>query len=336
MAFNCNLSICSAVWSPQPAIMIENLSEWRNLLSAFSVFAFELHTSAEKKATVHLVFHNFFSSLVLVSLDLLLRFNCESITSERDRSLIFRAVRNELRSNQIDCCVESLCLQMSGTKPILSTSRRPILKSLESCLIMDISSSRPSFDDFTIGRLRNCGLYEKLICFSASSRIEKLSQAPRGWALVRLICMKIVTKILTTRSFPTDLTRRVSLGVLESKGIANIRQIFEKHGFFEGLELSAFLSALLRFLFSNFRDIVDLGSAVSRIMTSQRSCQEPGDQINWFGNGRDECLKFQVALIIWSVYWWGLRWFEYCALDWFVPVIYDLSETTENNKAVQY
>lgn len=223
---------------------------------------------------------------------------------------------------------------------ILSTSRRPILKSLESCLIMDISFSPHFFRRFydrAIEKLRALREIDLFLGFVAYREI--VPRAPRGWVLVKLICMKIVTKILTTLSFPTDLTRRVSLGV------SRIERNREHSTDFRGTRLrwiprgirsvSLFVCAA-SFCSPNFRDNNDLGSAVSRIMTSQRSCQEPGDQINWFGNGKDECLKFQVALIIWSVYWWGLRWFEYCALDWFVPVIYDLSETTENNKAVQY
>lgn len=121
MAFNCNLSICSAAWSPQPAIMIENLSAGTRMKKSFiGLLGVCLRAAyfSRKKATVHLVFHNFFSSLILVSLDLLLRFNCESITSERVRSIICRRVRHEHepRSNQIDCCVGSLCLQMSGRR----------------------------------------------------------------------------------------------------------------------------------------------------------------------------------------------------------------------------
>lgn len=97
---------------------------------------------------------------------------------------------------------------------ILSTSRRPILKSLESCLIMDISFSPRFFRRFydrAIEKLRALREIDLFLGFVAYREI--VPKAPRGWVLVRLICMKIVTKILTTLSFPTDLNRRVSLGV---------------------------------------------------------------------------------------------------------------------------
>ena len=81
---------------------------------------------------------------------------------------------------------------------ILSTFCCPSLKSLEPRLINDIFFSSLSS---TISRLRNCWHFTRnwfvLLWRDCDSLTLIFSQAPYGWALVRLICMKIVTKILT-------------------------------------------------------------------------------------------------------------------------------------------
>jgi hypothetical protein len=109
-----------------------------------------------------------------------------------------------------------------------------------------ISSFLSVFGNFTIEKL--LAFYEKLIC-SFVSRLGRelwffgslLSQAPCGWALVRLICMKIVTKILTIQLSHGSKSRCLWINIVNDRavefdrfprnpslqGLAGVRHVFD-------------------------------------------------------------------------------------------------------------